>query len=83
MHEEDLKWVANTALAAAFIVGLGGTIFANYFGSAERCYLLTASLLIAAAFASFGGILHYRVKKSINERTIIHLDRKGKHPWNK
>ena len=83
MHEEDLRWVANMALGAAFLFLLAGTSFGQFFAGASRTYIILASLFVSGIFAGFGLVLHWHVKKKINDTTVIHLDRKGTHPWHK
>lgn len=78
-----MRWVANMALGAAFLFLLAGTSFGQFFAGASRTYIILASLFVSGGFAGFGLVIHLVVKKKIEDTTIIHLDRKGEHPWDK
>jgi membrane protein DedA with SNARE-associated domain len=70
MHEEDLRWVANTALGAAFLFMLAGIALGQYFGDQGRAYITIASLFVSGIFAGFGLVIHWHVKKKIRNTTI-------------
>lgn len=75
MHEDDLRWVANCALAGAFFFAFAGVIFAQYFNDQSRAYITIMSLFVSGIFAGFGIVIHLRVKKKIRDTTIIKLGR--------
>jgi hypothetical protein len=78
MHEEDLRWVANLILGAAFVFALGGILIANYFNPIERAYITMMGAIIAAIFAIVGVSIHLHVRDKIRRTTIKRLDGWGR-----
>jgi hypothetical protein len=75
MCEDDLRWTANLALGAAFVVAFAGVIFGQYLSEEFRGYIVVASLFVSGVFAGFGLVLHWNVKKKIRRTTIFRLGR--------
>lgn len=70
MHEDDLRWIANLILGAAFVVVLGGILIANQFEAFERGYITLMSAIVATILAIVGGAIHWYIKDKINRTTI-------------
>ena len=68
-YDDDLRWCANLALGASFVLMMFGVIIGAYLEE-SKCYVMIMSCGFALLFALAGAGIHYHVWRENDRRTI-------------